>query len=100
MSDPSLPSTRPGDPATPGLSRAAQRSKSSASPLARAGFIVFGIGLLAVVVILALFATGSQELPLWLNLLALLAPLGFGIGLLGVYREARQSRAAFGEPQV
>ena len=62
--------------------------------MARIGFAVFGIGLLAVVVILVLFATGRQELPLWLNLVALLAPVGFGLGLLGVYLEARSSRTA------
>ena len=79
----------------PLASRATRRSKSPASPLARIGFVTFGVGLLAVAVILVLFAAGSTELPLWLNLLALLAPLGFGLGLLGVYLEARQSRARF-----
>ena len=38
---------------------------------------------------MVLFATGSHDLPLWLNLVAMLAPVGFGIGLLGVYLEAR-----------
>jgi hypothetical protein len=85
-----------GEPVTPG---GAGRSKSPASPLARIGFVVFGIGLLAVAVILVLFATGSTELPLWLNLVALLAPLGFGVGLLGVFLEARESRAQFRDRQ-
>ena len=62
--------------------------------MARIGFALFGIGLLAVLVVLVLFATGRDELPLWLNLVALLAPVGFGLGLLGVYLEARSSRTA------
>lgn len=70
----------------------ARRSSAAAAPLARIGFTLFGIGLLAVIVILVLFATGSENLPLWLNLVALLAPVGFGLGLLGVYRESRASR--------
>jgi hypothetical protein len=61
--------------------------------LARIGLVVFGIGLLGVVVIMVLFATGSHDLPLWLNLIAMLAPVGFGIGLIGVYREARASQS-------
>lgn len=49
----------------------------------------FGIGLLAVVVIMAAFASGAHDLPLWLNLTAMLAPIGFGLGLIGVFVEAR-----------
>ena len=60
-----------------------RRRRRQTSPLARIGFVVFGIGLLAVVVIMVLFATGSHDLPLWLNLVAMLAPVGFGIGLIG-----------------
>ena len=56
--------------------------------------VLFVIGLLAVAVILVLFATGTTELPLWLNLMAMLAPVGFGVGLLGVYSEARAARKA------
>ncbi len=52
------------------------------------------IGLVAVAVIMVLFATGSHDLPLWLNLTAMLAPVGFGIGLVGVLLEARSGRAA------
>jgi len=56
--------------------------------------ILFGVGLLAVAVIMVLFATGSTELPLWLNLVAMLAPVGFGLGLVAVFAEARASRRA------
>jgi len=55
---------------------------------------VFGVGLLGVVVIMVLFATGAHDLPLWLNLVAMLAPVGFGIGLIGIYRESRSSRTS------
>jgi hypothetical protein len=57
------------------------------------GVILFLIGLVAVAVIMVLFATGSHDLPLWLNLTAMLAPVGFGIGLYGIAREARAGRA-------
>lgn len=56
--------------------------------------VLFVIGLIAIAVILVLFATGMTELPLWLNLVAMLAPVGFGLGLLGVYGEARAARKA------
>jgi hypothetical protein len=56
--------------------------------------VLFAIGLVTVAVILVLFATGTTELPLWVNLLAMLAPVGFGLGLLGVYSEARATRKA------
>ena len=62
--------------------------------MAKAGIFFFVIGLLAVAVIMVLFATGSTDLPLWLNLTAMLAPVGFGLGLLAVFNEARASRRA------
>ncbi|MET0864728.1 MAG: hypothetical protein ABWZ98_10375 [Nakamurella sp.] len=76
-------------------SAAVRRRGSSrvSSPLARWGFAIFVIGLLAVAAIMVLFATGSHDLPLWLNLAAMLAPIGFGIGLLGVFLESRSAGA-------
>ncbi len=59
--------------------------------------MLFVIGLLAVGVIMVLFATGAHDLPLWLNLTAMLAPVGFGIGLFGIFMEARSGRAARAE---
>lgn len=56
--------------------------------------ILFGVGLVAVAVIMVLFATGSTDLPLWLNLVAMLAPVGFGLGLVAMFVEARASRRA------
>jgi len=81
---PELPTSAPAS--------AAPAAKRASSPLARWGFGTFVVGLLAVGVIMVLFATGSHDLPLWLNLLAMLAPIGFGIGLLGVFGEARAAR--------
>jgi hypothetical protein len=80
------------DQSEPAIIPLDRRSRRQSSPLARVGFIVFGIGLLGVAVIMVAFATGAHDLPLWLNLVAMLAPVGFGIGLIGVYREARGSR--------
>jgi len=70
-----------------------RRPRRQSAPLARIGFIVFAVGLLGVAVIMVLFATGSHDLPLWLTLVAMLAPVGFGIGLVGVYRESRASQS-------
>lgn len=61
------------------------------------GAVLFVIGLAAIAVIMVLFATGSHDLPLWLNLTAMLAPVGFGIGLFGIFLEARSGRAARAE---
>jgi hypothetical protein len=52
---------------------------------------LFAVGTIAIAVDLALFASGERNLPLWLNLLCLLAPIGLGVGLFGVVREARRS---------
>ena len=57
------------------------------------GVTLFLVGLIAVGVIMVLFATGSHDLPLWLNLTAMLAPVGFGLGLVAILREARSDRA-------
>ncbi len=72
-----------------------QRSRRrSSAPLAKIGMVLFAIGLVAIIADLILFATGSADLPLWLNMLCLLAPLGFGLGLLGVVRETRRASPA------
>ena len=69
-----------------------RRKRRQVSGLARLGIILFAIGVLAVATIMVLFATGTTELPLWLNLVAMLAPVGFGLGLVAVFNEARGSR--------
>ena len=55
---------------------------------------VFPIGLIAIFADMILFASGSRNLPLWLNLTAMLAPVGLGLGLLGVLLENRRSSPA------
>jgi ABC-type multidrug transport system permease subunit len=71
-----------------------RQRRRQVSGLAKAGMIGFVIGLVAVAVIMVLFATGSTDLPLWLNLTAMLAPVGFGLGMLAVFNEARAARRA------
>jgi uncharacterized membrane protein YhdT len=57
----------------------------------KVGMILFAIGAIAIAVDLILFASGSRNLPLWLNLTCLLAPVGLGIGLVGTLVDARAS---------
>ena len=61
--------------------------------LVRAGVVLFALGLVAVAVVFALFAAGAHDLPLWLNLAAMLAPVGFGLALVGLFRQARRPAA-------
>ena len=70
------------------------RDRRKAAPLARIGMIVFAVGLIAIFADMILFAAGSRNLPLWLNLTAMLAPVGLGLGLLGVVRENRSASPA------
>ncbi|MTD16988.1 hypothetical protein GIS00_23925 [Nakamurella sp. YIM 132087] len=70
------------------MSRVKNRRK--AAPLAKAGMILFALGVVAIFADMILFAAGSRDLPLWLNLGAMLAPVGLGLGLLGVVLEARK----------
>jgi hypothetical protein len=75
------------------------KNRRKAAPAAKIGMICFFIGGLAILADLIIFASGNRNLPLWLNLLALLAPIGLGVGLLGVLlenRRAAKARAAAG----
>ena len=56
--------------------------------------VLFAVGLIAIFADFALFAAGSRNLPLWLNLTAMLAPVGLGLGLLGVVQENRRASPA------
>ena len=69
--------------------RSKDRRKSA--PLAKVGMVLFFIGGLAILTDVILFASGRHDLPLWLNLCALLAPIGFAVGLLGVFLENRSA---------
>lgn len=54
---------------------------------------LFGLGLLAVLGVFGLFATGYQDLPLWLNLATLLAPAGLIGGVITlIVRASRNAR--------
>lgn len=52
---------------------------------------LFGAGLLAILLIFLLYAIGISDLPLWLNLTTLLAPLGFVVGVGGAIRNTRRA---------
>jgi hypothetical protein len=67
------------------------KNRRRAAPLAKAGMIVFTLGLIAIFADMVLFAAGHHDLPLWLNLTAMLAPVGLGLGLIGVFTESRRS---------
>lgn len=86
MTDSSAPTARTRVP------RIADRRQ--ASSLMKISMVLFAIGLLAITADLVLFASGMTELPLWLNLLCLLAPVGFGLGLVGVFLENRNRTKA------
>jgi hypothetical protein len=90
-----IPSTPAGDPPRPRTKGPAPWAFAPrASVPVRIGMALFAIGVLAIVVIMVMFASGSHDLPLWLNLTAMLAPLGFAVGLAGVAVDARRSARA------
>jgi hypothetical protein len=51
---------------------------------------LFSIGLIAIVAVFALYATGHHDLPLWLNLSTMLAPVGFVVGVVAAIMRARR----------
>ena len=55
-----------------------------------AGVAVFAAGLVAIVVIVVSFLLGSDNAPLPLTVIALLMPVGLGLGLLGLLRRTRR----------
>ncbi|GAA0511581.1 hypothetical protein GCM10011581_01770 [Saccharopolyspora subtropica] len=63
-------------------------TRSAVLPLSVA---LFTLGLLAIIVIFALFAAGYQDLPVWLNLATLLCPAGLIFGVVAtVVRNRRR----------
>jgi hypothetical protein len=55
---------------------------------------LFAVGVLAIIAVFVLFATGHGDLPVWLNVLATYAPaLGLGLGIIAVIRKARQKKS-------
>ncbi|MEO5834224.1 MAG: hypothetical protein ABJA16_06970 [Nakamurella sp.] len=91
-----MTSANPTEPSNAGLPDSRAR-RPAAGPWARVGMVLFAIGLLAILADLLLFATGSRNLPVWLNVACMMAPVGLGVGLIGVVRQARadgRARAA------
>ena len=72
----------------------ATKEAAVASPgkpfLMRVGIGLFGIGMLAVLVVFVMFAAGLENLPVWLSVVAgVITPLGLLLGLIALVREAR-----------
>nr|CTQ94648.1 hypothetical protein [Kibdelosporangium sp. MJ126-NF4] len=47
---------------------------------------MFAVGLLAIIAVFVLYATGRTEASVWLYVAAMLAPVGLGLGILSVVR--------------
>ncbi|HEX7308655.1 hypothetical protein [Lentzea sp.] len=55
---------------------------------------LFAVGVLAIVVVFVLFATGHSDLPVWLNVAATYLPaVGLGLGIIAVIRKSRRKRS-------
>lgn len=55
---------------------------------------LFAVGVLAIIVVFVLFATGHSDLPVALNVAATYLPaIGLGLGIIAVVRKARQKRS-------
>ncbi|HUR14391.1 MAG TPA: hypothetical protein VM097_07845 [Mycobacteriales bacterium] len=63
--------------------------RSPGDLLVRSGAVVFALGVLAVLAVVVPFFLGSHDRPTWLNLAALLLPVGLGLALLGLLRGTR-----------
>jgi hypothetical protein len=60
--------------------------------LLRSGAALFGVGLLFVVLTFVPFFLGRTDAPTGLAVGTMLCPLGFGVALLALVRDARQAR--------
>lgn len=55
---------------------------------------LFAVGVLAIVAVFVLFATGHGDLPVWLNVAATYLPAaGLALGIIAVIRRSRQKRS-------
>lgn len=67
------------------------REREGKSPLINTGLAVFAVGLVFVVVVFAMFASGMQDLPAWLMSCAgLLTPFGLVLSLVGLIRQHKR----------
>ncbi|MGN6246190.1 MAG: hypothetical protein ACTHQ3_21275 [Motilibacteraceae bacterium] len=64
--------------------------------LVTVGAVLFGIGLVAVLITVVPFFLGTDRMPLGVYLTAALAPIGFAVALVGLVRGARSRRPAPG----
>ncbi|MFF0143952.1 hypothetical protein ATK36_4134 [Amycolatopsis sulphurea] len=71
-------------------------AKQTGKPfLMRIGIGLFAIGMAAVLAVFVLFATGMENLPVWLSAAAgVITPLGLLLGLIALVREARTAKTA------
>ncbi|KOV89773.1 hypothetical protein [Nocardia sp. NRRL S-836] len=52
---------------------------------------LFAVGVLAIIAVFVLFATGHSDLPVWLNVAATYLPaLGLALGIIAVVRKSRR----------
>ncbi|GAB3870042.1 hypothetical protein GCM10029964_003680 [Kibdelosporangium lantanae] len=59
------------------------------SKLLPTAITLFGVGLLAIVAIFVLYATGERNPSVWLYVAAMLLPLGLALGIFSVVRGSR-----------
>jgi hypothetical protein len=59
-------------------------TNTSRGTLLPVGVALFAVGLIAVLTVLVLFATGRHDLPVWLSAAAMLTPVGLALGVAGV----------------
>ncbi len=71
---------------------AAPEARRPGEGLVRAGALVFAVGVTGVLAVLVPFLLGRADAPLWTTLLALALPVGLGMSLVGLLREARARR--------
>lgn len=71
-----------------------QDASRRTTPLLPLAVVLFALGLLAVGAVFVLFATGHQNLPVWLNLACTLAPIGLAVGVAGAVRDGRAATRA------
>lgn len=84
----------------PGTARPPYDVTRPGDRLVTVGAILFGIGLVAVLITVVPFFLGTDRMPLAVYLTAALAPLGFGVALVGLVRGARSRRPAPGARTV
>ncbi len=58
----------------------------------RTGLALFAVGMVFIVVDLVAFAAGARDLPLWLNLACLLAPIGMVVAVGAALRRGREEQ--------